>query len=105
MAQQRKAGGADVLRLVLGFTFRRWRARRALVAGVAGTMCVATLADIFLPLYAGRLIDSLTSGTIDDALPPFLAMVALGLMMVTGLWSEFINWLQLTYVRDSQTVL
>ena len=33
------------------------------------------------------------------------AMIVVGLLMVTGLWAEFIGWLQLRYVSDAKPVL
>ncbi len=74
--------GAQVLRKVLSFTFRLWGRRRALVAGIALSMSFATLTEIFVPVFAGRLIDAVTSGASGAALSAFLSMVALGLGLV-----------------------
>jgi ATP-binding cassette subfamily B protein len=77
-----RAEGAQVLRKVLSFTFGLWGRRRALVAGIALSMSLATLTEIFVPVFAGRLIDAVTTGAADAALSAFLAMVALGLALV-----------------------
>ncbi|HMN43886.1 MAG TPA: ABC transporter ATP-binding protein [Povalibacter sp.] len=77
-----RAEGAQVLRKVLSFTFGLWGRRRALVAGIALSMSLATLTEVFVPVYAGRLIDAVTSGATDAALSAFLTMVVLGLMLV-----------------------
>src|SRR3954468_9442085 len=67
---------------VLGFTFSHWR-RRPLLAGWIGTwVLLSTLADVLVPLYAGRLIDALALGDRDAALRE--ALQALGLMIVLG---------------------
>ena len=50
------------MRTVLAFTFRHWRRQPALVAGVACAMVTATLADVFMPYFAGRLVDTLSGG-------------------------------------------
>ena len=79
-----QAEGARVLRKVLLFTFRLWGRRKALVGGIAAAMSAATLTEIFVPLFAGRLVDALTAGSsaVNDALAAFVAMAALGLAMV-----------------------
>ncbi|CAA0093517.1 Putative multidrug export ATP-binding/permease protein [Starkeya nomas] len=76
--------GADALRNVLAFTFRHWARRWPIAAGIALTITLATLTEIFVPLYAGRLIDALTagSGAAPVALEAFLIMAGLGLAMV-----------------------
>ncbi|QTL05620.1 ABC transporter ATP-binding protein [Aquabacter sp. L1I39] len=76
--------GADALRNVLAFTFRHWARRWAMAAGVALAIVAATLTEIFVPLFAGRLIDALTQGrdAAPAALEAFLMMAGLGLVMV-----------------------
>ncbi|MBB6093006.1 ATP-binding cassette subfamily B protein [Povalibacter uvarum] len=79
-----KAEGANVLRKVLFFTFRLWSRRKGLTAAIALAMSFATLTEIFVPVYAGRLIDALAGGPAqaDAAMLAFAAMAALGLVMV-----------------------
>jgi ATP-binding cassette subfamily B protein len=79
-----KAEGANVLRKVLFFTFRLWNRRKGLTAAIALAMSFATLTEIFVPVYAGRLIDALAGGPaqVDAAMLAFAAMAALGLVMV-----------------------
>ncbi|MBB6424695.1 ABC transporter ATP-binding protein [Sphingopyxis sp. JAI128] len=75
-------GRADSIRRVLDFTFRHWAGQRRRVAFIALFITVATVTEIFVPLYAGRLIDALAAGRRDGALALFAAMAALGLAMV-----------------------
>ncbi|HEY6641375.1 ABC transporter ATP-binding protein [Povalibacter sp.] len=79
-----RAEGSQVLRNVLSFTFRLWGRRKALTAGIALSMSLATLTEVFVPMFAGRLIDAVTAGpaAADAALNAFLAMAALGFAMV-----------------------
>ena len=72
------------MRSVLRFVFAHWARRRAQVAVVSGTMCLATVTEIFVPLFTGRLVDAMAAGPSgrDAALGAFAAMVALGLAMV-----------------------
>ncbi len=46
---------------VLGFLFRHWRREAWLVAGVAAAMLTATMADLFMPVFAGRLVDAIAA--------------------------------------------
>ncbi len=76
--------GSRVLRNVLVFTLRHWAERKWLVFVVAGAMMLATLTEIIVPVYAGRLVDALAQGRdfADVALHSFLVMAGLGLTMV-----------------------
>ncbi|HSI40689.1 MAG TPA: ABC transporter ATP-binding protein [Xanthobacteraceae bacterium] len=78
------ARGAEALRTVLAFTFRHWLRQKRLAAGIAAAITAATLTEIFVPLYAGRLIDALTAGRpqAPAALEAFAIMAGLGLAMV-----------------------
>ena len=76
----------DTVRRVLAFVVRGWRRRLPLVSGLVAAIALATLADVMLPLYAGRLVDAL-AGTDRDAalaaaLPAFAAMTVLSLAAV-----------------------
>ncbi|KQQ31694.1 multidrug ABC transporter ATP-binding protein [Methylobacterium sp. Leaf123] len=77
---------ADVVRRVLSFVVRGWRARRGLVSGLVAAITFATLADVMLPLYAGRLVDALAGAerqaALEAALPAFAVMTALSLATV-----------------------
>ena len=55
-----------------------------MAAGIAVAIVAATLTEIFVPLFAGRLIDALTQGreAAPAALEAFLMMAGLGLVMV-----------------------
>lgn len=79
-----RAEGSQALRNVLFFTLRHWAAHKGLAIGVAVTMVLATLTEVIVPVYAGRLVDALTQGraAADVALHSFLMMMLLGLVMV-----------------------
>jgi len=76
--------GSAALRKALSFTFAHWRRRRRLAAGVAVAMSLATLTEVALPLYAGRLIDAVAQGraAMPAALQALATMAALGLAML-----------------------
>ena len=63
MFTNRTFNGARSFRDVLGFTWRHWRRQPSLVAGIAAAMIGATVADVLMPVFAGRLVDAV--GLID----------------------------------------
>jgi ATP-binding cassette, subfamily B, bacterial len=79
-----RAEGSKTLRNVLSFTFRHWAGSKSLVIAVAFSMALATLTEVVVPVYAGRLVDALAQGrgAADIAIDAFIAMMVLGLAMV-----------------------
>src|SRR3984893_188704 len=72
------------IRVVLPFVFRHWLNQPVRAAMVAGGLLGATVADLFMPVFSGHLVDAMTSGAADPAarraaLMAFGAIVALGL--------------------------
>ncbi|MEW6438586.1 MAG: ABC transporter ATP-binding protein [Pseudomonadota bacterium] len=82
MTQKIPRGRAGVISLVLAFTFRHWARQKPRVVAIMLAVAVGTLADVFLPLYAGSLADALTHGPAGrhDALTAFGIMTLLGLL-------------------------
>jgi ATP-binding cassette subfamily B protein len=74
----------NVMRDVLAFLLRHWRREAWLVTGVACSMVVATIADLFMPVFAGRMVDAvaLHAGTRQQAL--HAALSALATMLLLG---------------------
>jgi ATP-binding cassette subfamily B protein len=75
------------IRVVLPFLFRHWRNQPAGAALVAGSLLGATVADLFMPVFSGHLVDAMASGASDPAarraaFTAFGGIVALGLMSV-----------------------
>src|SRR5215212_4078160 len=73
------------IRVVIPFVFRHWLEQPARAATVAGGLLGATVADLFMPLFSGRLVDALTIGAADPAarsaaITAFGAIAALGLL-------------------------
>ena len=73
------------IRVVLPFVFRHWLGQPVGAAIVAGGLLGATVADLFMPVFSGHLVDAMTSGASDPAarhaaLMAFGAIVALGLV-------------------------
>jgi ATP-binding cassette subfamily B protein len=86
MASKKLDFGAQAFRSVLGFTFNHWRKQPARVAGIAAFALMGAFADVLTPLYAGRLVDALASGSAlgkeaasHPALSAFFVLIALGI--------------------------
>jgi ATP-binding cassette, subfamily B, bacterial len=76
------------IRVVIPFVFRHWLNQPVRAATVAGGLLGATVADLFMPLFSGQLVDALTKGAADPAAQraawiAFGAIVALGLVSMT----------------------
>jgi ATP-binding cassette subfamily B protein len=74
-----------VFKDVLGYTFRHWRRQPRQVGLIAVLVLCSALADVFTPMYAGRLIDAVTSGTPSDPGAWHAAVTAFILLIVLGL--------------------
>jgi ATP-binding cassette subfamily B protein len=71
------------IRVVMPFVFRHWLKQPVMTATIALGLLGATVADLFMPIYSGHLVDALTRGSADPAarhgaLMAFVAIVALG---------------------------
>ena len=84
------------IRMVLPFVFRHWLNQPVIAATVAGGLLGATAADLFMPVFSGRLVDAMAAGAADPAarhaaLVAFGSIVALGLvsmlLRLVGLWA------------------
>jgi ATP-binding cassette subfamily B protein len=72
---------------VLGFTFGHWRRQKRWVAATTGCILVSTMADVLVPVYAGRLIDAIAplgAAVFDRAAALEVALYALGAMVGLG---------------------
>jgi ATP-binding cassette subfamily B protein len=96
MIDQRK-DRRTAIRMVLPFIFRHWRNQPWLGSGLALSMVGATVSDLFMPLFAGRLVDAIALGASDfeaaksGAIAAFAAIIGLGLVQIAfrhfGLWA------------------
>ncbi|SKC92439.1 ATP-binding cassette, subfamily B [Burkholderia sp. YR290] len=96
MASKKLDFGAQAFRSVLGFTFHHWRKQPVRVVGIALFALSAALADVLTPLFAGRLVDALASGSTlgkDAASHP--ALVAFGVLIALGIGGTLLR--QLVY--------
>ena len=88
MTKENRKSGRAAMKAVLAYIAGHWRRHRLLVARVAGGMLLATLADVFIPFFSGRLVDALLLDgatrevALSRALDAFGVMIALGVVMV-----------------------
>jgi ATP-binding cassette subfamily B protein len=70
----------DVLTFLLG----HWKRRARTVALVAASMAVATIADLLLPVFSGRLVDAIAGARTARVESLHHAEIAIGYMVVLG---------------------
>ncbi|GES52026.1 multidrug ABC transporter ATP-binding protein [Rhizobium sp. NBRC 114257] len=88
---------ADAYRNVLGFVFRQWTHRPALVGTIILLVIVSTLAEVLVPVFSGQIVDAIASGSAAaDAIRAFVVVVTLGLTSVTLRWFIFDGIIRLT---------
>jgi len=98
----RETKGGDSTRDVLRFTFRHWRGHPGYVALIVATMMISTLADVFMPVFAGRLVDAIAAGAADRgaalnaALWAFAFMTGLGFVTIVMRHLAFYGIVELT---------
>jgi ATP-binding cassette subfamily B protein len=92
----------NVMRDVLAFLFRHWQREAWLVTSVALSMIVATIADLFMPVFAGRMVDAIAMHTgthlqaLHAAQSALVTMLVLGGILVTGRHLSLMNISRLT---------
>ena len=105
MSLDLKTGRREPFRAVLGFTFRHWARRPGYVAWVAAVTIAATLAELFIPVYAGQLVDAVAAGADEGARTALTAlafMLALAAVTVAGRHFAFVGLTGMTLFTMSQ---
>src|SRR6218665_878141 len=90
---------ADAYRNVLGFTFRHWSGRPALIAVICVLVIASTLAEVMVPVFSGQIVDAIAGGqqsAASDAVRAFAIVVGLGLTSVVLRWFIFRGVIRLT---------
>jgi ATP-binding cassette subfamily B protein len=80
------------IRMVLPFAFRHWLNQPLLAAATTGGFVGATIADLFMPVFSGRLVDAMTLGPADPAARA-AAWLAFGAIVALGLASMVVRLL------------
>jgi ATP-binding cassette subfamily B protein len=71
------------IRVVLPFVFRHWLKQPGRIFAIAVGLLGATVADLFMPVFSGHLVDALTRGPSDPE-ARHAALVALGGIVALG---------------------
>jgi ATP-binding cassette subfamily B protein len=79
------------IRVVLPFVFRHWLKQPFVALTVAGGLLGATVADLFMPVFSGHLIDALTRGAAEPA-ARYAAWSAFGAIVALGLLSMILRF-------------
>lgn len=69
---------------VLGFLYAHWKREWKTVAAIALAMGIATVADLYLPVFSGRLVDAITPRGISPDQAFHNALLSVGAIAVLG---------------------
>ncbi|MFL9863839.1 ABC transporter ATP-binding protein [Paraburkholderia fungorum] len=78
-------------RNVLGFTFRHWVKQPWRIFAITALVLLSALADVLTPLFAGRLVDAIASGSAGDDVAWNAAITAFGVLSALGLGAELLR--------------
>lgn len=78
------------IRAVLPFVFRHWLNQPLAALTVLAGLLGATVADLFMPVFSGRLVDAMTQGAADPAARR-AAMIAFGSIVALGFVSVILR--------------
>ena len=100
MLSDRLRRGIVPFRQVLGFTFGQWCRSPATLSAVLACVVVWTLCDVLMPVFAGQLIDAVSSSDRQAALHATIAalggMIGLGALLVVARHLSFLGITRLT---------
>jgi ATP-binding cassette subfamily B protein len=85
------------IRVVLPFVFHHWLKQPVNAAIIAASLLGATVADLFMPVFSGHLVDAMTAGA-QDLAARSAAYVAFGAIVVLGLASMILRLIGLRVI-------
>jgi ATP-binding cassette subfamily B protein len=93
---------SGAFRSVFAFTARHWRRQPWRLAMIGGAVLISTVADVLTPLFTGRLVDAVASGSATDevawnaALAAFTTLLALAMGGIVFRHIAFMGIIDLT---------
>ncbi len=88
---------------ILAYLFRQWKRRPVMAWFMGGLAIFATLLDIAIPVFAGRLVEAVTSGGARSPWPDFWAMI--GIATLTYTLRQIVSRLEIRFsVRNMETL-
>jgi ATP-binding cassette, subfamily B, bacterial len=103
-----KPSSRNAIADVLAFLFRHWKARAGSVWLIGGSMAAATVADLFLPMFSGHLVDAITSlkasriQALHEAEVALAYIVGLGAVLIAARYIAFAAISRLTVTLMSR---
>ncbi|AOJ98135.1 ABC transporter ATP-binding protein [Burkholderia vietnamiensis] len=91
MTRKTTHSGGHAFRAVFGFTFRYWRRQPVRIAAIAALALLGALADVLTPLFAGRLVDALSSGLTERTAAWRSAITAFGTLAGLGIGATLLR--------------
>jgi ATP-binding cassette subfamily B protein len=79
-----QSSSSHSMRQVFVFLLRHWQRQKALVAGILLCMILTTVADLLMPVYAGKLVDAIASHSLTRPLALRQAVNAIIIMAGLG---------------------
>ena len=102
MARKKLDFGAHAFSKVLRYNTGHWKKQPVRIAVLFIAFMLATLCDVFMPLYAGRIVDAVAKGTAgeaaiwDAAIAAFVTLLLLGVAGIILRQLAFMNLITLT---------
>jgi len=88
---------------ILSYVVRQWKRRPVMAAFMGSLAILATLLDITIPIFAGRLVEAVTSGGARSPWPDFWAMI--GIAALTYGLRQIVSRLEIRFsVRNMETL-
>jgi ATP-binding cassette subfamily B protein len=87
---------------VFAFLFRHWNRRAGMVFLTGVSMIIATIADLFLPVYSGRLVDAIAASkasrvaSLHSAEAAVVFILGLGILLIAARYIAFLGVTRLT---------
>ena len=99
MARRKFNFRTDAYRKVFGFLFHRWTQHRVMVGATILAIGAGTLAEVFVPIFSGHIIDAIAGGgSADDAVHAFLFAIGLSIAAVILTWASIQGLITLSIV-------
>jgi ATP-binding cassette subfamily B protein len=76
---------------VLGFTFRHWAKQPWRICAITALVLLSALADVLTPMFAGRLVDAIASGSAGDTVAWHVAITAFCVLGALGLGATLLR--------------
>jgi ATP-binding cassette subfamily B protein len=76
---------------VLGFTFRHWAEQPWRIVTIIALALLSALADVLTPMFAGRLVDAIASGSAGNAVARHAAITAFFILSALGLGATLLR--------------